>query len=72
MVDKRDLLPVLNEPAECLKLFALRTSPLSTSPRDDALIAANDGLNRSLVDVFRTRSKVGTDPFFGKPNYNTF
>lgn len=38
-----------------------------TSPLDDALMAANEGLKRSLVDVLRTRSNVGTEPFFGKP-----
>lgn len=43
------------------------TSAVPTSPLDDALMAANDGLNRSLVDVFRTRSNVGTEPFFGIP-----
>lgn len=30
-------------------------------------MAANDGLNRSPVEVLRTRSNDGTDPFFGKP-----
>lgn len=40
---------------------------LPTSPREEDLMAANDGLKRSLVDVLRTRSNVGTEPFFGRP-----
>lgn len=60
------LLPKL---AECLIfLILIRTSALlSTSAREDALITPKDGLKRSLVDVLRTRSNDGTDPFFGIP-----
>lgn len=58
----------MSEFAEFLDIIGLRTSAvLSISPLDDACIAANDGLKRSLVDVLRTRSNVGTEPFFGNP-----
>uniref|UniRef100_A0A2M4B5F3 Putative secreted protein n=1 Tax=Anopheles triannulatus TaxID=58253 RepID=A0A2M4B5F3_9DIPT len=63
------LLP-FTEPREFLSCVAdLRTSPLlPTSPRELAFMAARDGLNRSPVECFRTRSNVGTDPFFGIPD----
>lgn len=58
----------MTEPRDSFKCIDLRTSPLlPTSPLELAFMAAKDGLNLSPVECLRTRSNVGTDPFFGIP-----
>lgn len=57
---------------ERFKRVLLRTSPFSTSALELALMAASEGLNLSPVECLRTRSKVGTDPFFGRPAMGGF
>lgn len=53
-------------PTEATALLFVRTS-FCMSAREPALMAASEGLKRSLVDVLRTRSNDGTEPFFGMP-----
>jgi len=63
------LLPSAKEEVESFRWSDLRRSPLLvTLPREDAWMGCSVGRNLSPCDVFRMRSKNGTDPFFGKPD----